>query len=110
VDESSWREGLFRNYQKTVPITVCGLQVDVPENNTILRGLQFHWPEALSSGRYCWNGECTSCQVQLSTESGVPKPTLACRTNVTAGMVIVGLNPELASDLGIRDRNPDSMD
>jgi NADH dehydrogenase/NADH:ubiquinone oxidoreductase subunit G len=101
VVESSWREGLFRRYEKLVRLQICGISVEVPENNTILRCVQFCWPEALSSGRYCWNGECTSCQVRIEGEAGSARTTLACRVDVSPGMVITGLSPELISDLGI---------
>jgi hypothetical protein len=80
VNEISWGDGLFRPFDKLVQIEFCGVPIRVPENNTVLRCLQFYRPDALSSGQYCWNGDCTSCQIWLREDDavrsflGVPGP------------------------------------
>lgn len=81
---------IFQPFEKLVSITIRGRQHEVPENNTILRCLQFLDMESISYGDFCWNGECINCQVWI--ENGdKEKPVLACRTNVFEGMNILRL-------------------
>lgn len=82
---------IFEPYDRLVTITVCGVKREVPENNSILRGLQFLDMEAISYGDFCWNGECLNCQVWISS-GGKERSVIACRTNVEDGMDIVRLS------------------
>ena len=47
---------LFRPYDKLVKITLLGREVEVPENNTLLRCLQFLAPEVTTEITYCLRG------------------------------------------------------
>jgi predicted molibdopterin-dependent oxidoreductase YjgC len=82
---------IFEPYTRLVKIKILGVEREVPENNSILRGLQFLDMDAISYGDFCWNGECINCQVWIMNgekEKGV----IACRTNVEEGMEIVKLS------------------
>lgn len=87
---------LFEPYEKLVTVEVLGRNVAVPENNNLLRCFQFLSLKTISYGDFCWNGDCTNCQVWYHTEGQTPaddKPALSCRLPVTAGMVITRMNP-----------------
>jgi NADH dehydrogenase/NADH:ubiquinone oxidoreductase subunit G len=99
MDRDQLRD-IFEPYEKLVTITLCGKTREVPENNTILRGLQFLDVEAISYGEFCWNGECLNCQVWLK-QGEKDKAVMACRTNVSEGMEIVKMSDEIAAILTI---------
>src|SRR6185295_1805985 len=86
---------LLDPYERLVSIEVLGKKVDVPEKNRLLRCFQYLSLRSISYGDFCWNGECTNCQVwyhtQEQTES-VDRPGLACRMEVVEGMVITKLS------------------
>jgi len=79
---------IFEPYEKLIEISICGERAEVPENNTILRGLQFLHMESVSDSELCWNGECLDCQVWLKV-GDKEKAVIACRTQVVEGMEIV---------------------
>ena len=79
---------IFEPYDRLVSITLCGVERRVPENNTILRGLQFLDIESISYGDFCWNGECLNCQVWIKN-GDKEKSVIACRVNVEDGMEII---------------------
>ena len=54
---------IFEPYERLIEIQIFGRPFKVPENNSILRCLQFLEMEAISYGDFCWNGECLNCQV-----------------------------------------------
>ena len=82
---------IFAPFEKLVEIEICGEQREVPENNSLLRCLQFLSMKTISLGDFCWNGDCLNCQVWL--ENGEKeKAVLACRTNVREGMKIVRMS------------------
>jgi hypothetical protein len=99
VSESLWREGLFEDYERLVEIKICNSSASVPENNKLLRCFQFIRSDVVSLGDYCWNGDCTNCQVWYKTADGEIKSGLACRMYVKAGMVITAMSPCLKADL-----------
>lgn len=82
---------IFEPYDRLVTIRICGVEREVPENNSILRCLQFLDMEAISYGDFCWNGECINCQVWIKS-GDKEKAVMACRTNVEEGMEIVRLS------------------
>jgi len=55
--------------------------------------------ETVTYGDYCWNGECTNCQIWYRTDEGDLKSALACRLYVQPGMEITGLSDSLRADL-----------
>ena len=86
---------LFDPYEKLVTIDVLGKKVEVPEKNRLLRCFQYLSLKSISYGDFCWNGECTNCQIWYhadgQTESG-DRPALACRVEVIDKMVITRLS------------------
>ena len=82
---------IFEPFDRLVKITICGTDRKVPENNSILRGLQFLDMEAISYGDFCWNGECLNCQVWIKN-GDKEKAVIACRADVEDGMEIVRMS------------------
>ena len=85
---------IFEPYERLVKINLCGHEIEVPENNSILRGLQFVDMEAISYGDFCWNGECLNCQVWIKN-GGKEKAVMGCRTDAVEGMEIVRISDEI---------------
>ena len=70
---------------------MLGNRVQVPENNQLLRCFQYLSMKTISYGDFCWNGECTNCQIWYHSEGQTEaedKPALSCRLKVSEGMVI----------------------
>jgi predicted molibdopterin-dependent oxidoreductase YjgC len=82
---------IFEPFNQLVKIKLLGAEREVPENNSILRGLQYLDMDAISYGDFCWNGECINCQVWIKNGEK-EKAVIACRTNVEDGMEIVRLS------------------
>ncbi|MFB3815249.1 MAG: 2Fe-2S iron-sulfur cluster-binding protein [Terriglobales bacterium] len=83
-------------YERLVNVTVDGRQVVLPENNSILRGLQFLAPEDISVGHFCWNEHCHTCLIEYDMGEGTEKRAAhACRLAACEGMRIRPLTPEL---------------
>lgn len=99
MDISQLREGLFESFDDLVEIEVCRNKAMVPENNKLLRCFQYINMERVSLGDYCWNGECTNCQIWYRADDGEIKSALACRLYVRPGMIITGLSACLNTDL-----------
>ena len=79
-------DDLLEPYEKLIRIVVLGRVFQVPENNLLLRQMQFLAPD-IGSGRYCWNAECRYCEVDYTREEGGPAtPALACRMKGLEGM------------------------
>jgi NADH dehydrogenase/NADH:ubiquinone oxidoreductase subunit G len=85
---------IFEPYERLVKIKLLGVEREVPENNSILRGLQFLDMESISYGDFCWNGECLNCQAWIKI-GDKEKAVIACRTNVQEGMEIVRISKEM---------------
>ncbi len=87
----------FRPYTKLVRIEVLGREFEVPENNMLLRCLQYVAPESISYGRFCWNEECQYCRVVYDLGEGTPRRVaISCKLMVQEGMRIV----EVAQEIG----------
>jgi predicted molibdopterin-dependent oxidoreductase YjgC len=87
---------IFRPYDKLVKITLMGREVEVPENNTLLRCLQFLAPESVSYGRFCWNEDCQYCRVSYDLGEGTPtRAALACKVLVEEGMRVKEVTTEI---------------
>jgi predicted molibdopterin-dependent oxidoreductase YjgC len=93
-------EEIFEPYEKLIEIEVLGRRIMVPENNSILRGMQFVEMESVSYGDLCWNGECLNCRVVLKDGEGKEKTVIACRTDAEPGMTVVSVSDEIAEALG----------
>ena len=82
---------LFRPYQRLIKITVLGKELEIPENNMLLRGFQFLAPENAAYGRFCWNEECQYCRVTYDTGDGTKEHTaLSCKLLVKEDMRVIG--------------------
>jgi hypothetical protein len=86
---------LLDPYERLVSIEILGQQVEVPEKNRLLRCFQFLSLNTISYGDFCWNGDCTNCQIWYHLEGQNrenDKPGLACRMDVIEGMVITAMS------------------
>lgn len=81
---------VLQPYEQLIEIEICGQKKQVPDNNTILRCLQYLDTELISYAELCWNGECINCQVWLQN-GDKEKMVMACNTQATEGMKIVRL-------------------
>ena len=85
---------LLDPYERLVSIEVLGQKVEVPEKNRLLRCFQFLSLHTISYGDFCWNGDCTNCQVWYHTGDATNvRPGLSCRMEVIEGMVITSMSP-----------------
>jgi hypothetical protein len=99
--ENDLNSDLLDPYERLVRIEILGRQVEVPEKNRLLRCFQFLSLKTISYGDFCWNGDCTNCQVwyhtgEQSTDNN--KPGLACRLEVIEGMKITSMSPFIKLD------------
>ena len=99
---------LFRPFARLVKITILGGQFEVPENNSLLRCLQYLAPETISYGRFCWNEECQYCRVTFDAGEGTPsRAALACKLMVQEGMRVTEVTREIDYCLrGLRSVTP----
>jgi hypothetical protein len=90
---------VFAQWEQLIRLVVLGRLLQVPENNTLLRQLQYVSPE-IGMGRYCWNGECRNCEVHYTRGGSGPEMSgLACRVRGLPDMRLTRLSPEVRYDL-----------
>lgn len=99
MNEDSWRAILFEAFNELVEIQIYAQIIAVPENNKLLRCFQFIKTNTISMGDYCWNGDCTNCQIYYQAEDGQIKSALACKMYVRQGLVITELSDNLKHDM-----------
>ena len=89
-------DSLYHPFEKLVEIRIEGRAFAVPENNILLRCVQFLVDEGVVLGRFCWNNECGNCEMTVQTQDE-PKPRRArgCQTVVRPGMTLSELTPDL---------------
>jgi hypothetical protein len=76
----SLNPSLLRPFARLVTIEILGRKVDVPEDNPLLRCLQYLAPEEISYGRFCWNEDCQYCRVVYDMGPGTPdRAALSCK-------------------------------
>jgi hypothetical protein len=85
---------LLEPYQKLIRIVVLGRAFDVPENNLLLRQMQFV-AEDIGYGKYCWNAECRYCEISYTRDGSPEQQALACRVKGLAGMVVTKVALEI---------------
>jgi predicted molibdopterin-dependent oxidoreductase YjgC len=92
---------IFMPYDRMITIRVLGRAYRVPNNNSILRCLQFLDMDGISEAELCWNGECLDCRVTVRSGSG-KRSVIACRAEADEGMEICELSDQLkkATDIG----------
>ena len=84
---------LFEPYSKLIPVHYKGKEYMVPENNTLLRALQYLNPE-VAYGNFCWNGDCRNCVIVIRRDLQSQEVTaIACLTRVVSGLHIMKLPP-----------------
>ncbi|HTA24402.1 MAG TPA: 2Fe-2S iron-sulfur cluster-binding protein [Terriglobales bacterium] len=87
---------LYRPFTRLIKITVRGRQFEVPENNALLRCLQYLAPNDVSYGRFCWNEDCQYCRVTFDLGGGTPeRAALACKLMVQEGMRVKEVTTEI---------------
>ncbi len=87
---------VFRPYQKLVKIQLLGREVEVPENNMLLRCFQYLAPETIPYGRFCWNGDCQYCRVVFDLGEGTARrAAISCKLMVEEGMRVLEVAPEI---------------
>ncbi len=99
---------LLDPYERLVTIELLGQRIEVPEKNRLLRCFQYLSLKTISYGDFCWNGECTNCQIwyhQPGQSESDDRPGLACRMEVAEGMVITRLNAFIQLE-GINKKEP----
>jgi hypothetical protein len=92
---------LLDPYEKLVSLEIVGNKVSVPEKNRLLRCFQYLSINTISYGDFCWNGECTNCQVWYHLEGQNEqndRPALSCRLECEEGMVITKLSSFIELD------------
>lgn len=94
---------LYEPYDKLIPIEVLGKRFEVPENNILLRQLQFVVPD-VGTGGYCWNAECRYCEIKYEVD-GRTMTGLACRVKAVPGFKVTKLAPELKYNVSEALRN-----
>lgn len=88
---------LFRPFSRVVRIVLLGHDFEVPENNTLLRCLQYLAPEPVSYGRFCWNEDCQYCRVTFDHGEGTPAhEALACKLVVEDGLRVTATSSEIS--------------
>jgi hypothetical protein len=88
---------LFRPYDRLVKISVKGKEFEVPDNNMLLRCLQYLAPDTIPYGRFCWNEDCQYCRVTYDLGEGTPRRVaLSCKLMVRPGLRIVDCATEIA--------------
>ena len=86
---------LLDPYEKLISLEIVGTEVSVPEKNRLLRCFQYLSINTISYGDFCWNGECTNCQVwyhMKGQNEQSDRPGLSCRLQCEEGMVITKLS------------------
>ena len=90
---------VYEPYGKLIPLVVLGRILEVPENNLLLRQMQFVAPD-IGYGRYCWNGECRNCEVSYRQGAdGDEHGALACRLKGLEGMRVTKVAFEVKYNL-----------
>ena len=85
---------IFVPYESLIEVEILGRLYRVPENNSILRCLQYLDMEEISQADLCWNGDCLNCQVWVQKD-GKEKAVIACRTNAAHGMKIIRISKDI---------------
>lgn len=89
---------LLEPYARLIKIVVLGRVFAVPENNLLLRQMQFV-AQDIGYGKYCWNAECRYCEITYSKDGGPEQPALACRIKGLEGMTITKVAAEIKHNM-----------
>ena len=87
-------------YEKLITVTIEGRVYEVPENNTLLRVLQYMNIQ-LAYTKYCWNGDCRNCAFRyMSRRTGKEVEVLGCQVRLFTGMTLVALPEGVSLETG----------
>ena len=84
----------YEPYEKLIALVVLGRTFQVPENNVLLRQLQFVCSD-IGYGKYCWNAECRYCEVRYRIGDGPEQTGLACRLKGLPAMRLTKVTAEI---------------
>ena len=87
---------LFGEYRYLLPILIEGTRFEVPDDNSVLRGLQYleikHGAVKMPWPNYCWNDTEGCCEMTYRRSPGeAPKTGRACQIRAKAGLEIIVL-------------------
>jgi hypothetical protein len=86
----------YEPFERLVKVTIEGRTFEVPENNILLRCVQYIVDEDVVPGRFCWNNECGNCEMSLQQrDESQTRRARGCQTEVGDGMTLTELTPEL---------------
>jgi len=89
-------DSILEPWEKTVRITILGRLVEVPENNFLLRCLQYLLPDTVPYGRFCWNDECGNSEFRyLLPGDPTVRVERACRFVPVPDMEITEVSDQL---------------
>jgi hypothetical protein len=103
---------LLDPYEKLIEVEIVGRKVAVPEKNRLLRCFQFLSIDTISYGDFCWNGDCSNCQIWYHSkgqDERSDRPALSCRLVCEEGMVITKLSPHIQIE-GINREKAQNVD
>lgn len=87
---------LYEPFERLVEIRIQGRRFQVPENNILLRCVQYLLNDEVVLGRFCWNDECGNCEFSYSTPAQPEKRRArGCQRVVEEGMILSDLTPDL---------------
>jgi hypothetical protein len=96
ADIEQFAADLLDPYEKLITVEIVGREVSVPEKNRLLRCFQYLSINTISYGDFCWNGDCSNCQIwyhMKGQDEQSDRPALSCRLVCEEGMVITKLSP-----------------
>lgn len=85
---------LLEPFEKLIRIVILGRVFEVPENNLLLRQMQYV-AEEIGWGKYCWNAECRYCEISYRKDGGPELAALACRLKGQQGMAVTKAAAEI---------------
>jgi len=89
-------ESLYDPFDRLVEIQIESKRFHVPENNTLLRCVQFLVDQDVVLSRFCWNDECGNCEFTYTTPASPEgRRGRGCQLIVEEGMILLELTPDL---------------
>ena len=86
---------LFDPNARLIRIVVLGKVLEVPENDLLLRQMQYVAPD-IGFGKYCWNAECRYCEITYRLAGGGPDVNgLACMVPGQPGLCVTKAATEI---------------
>ncbi|MCB1050504.1 MAG: (2Fe-2S)-binding protein [Acidobacteria bacterium] len=86
---------LLENMEK-IEIQIEGQRFEIPRGQPLLRGFQYlelkEVPITVTSGPFCWNGDCQSCLCDLEINGQLMPQTYACRHIVEHQIKVIKIN------------------